>query len=67
VSGELRALTAHRVPWVVSHASTFLAVSVACNMVNKPGAAAAVLVLVVGTSIGVVLGILGSRRAAAVA
>ena len=64
VSPELRALSAHRLPWVVGHAQTLLAVSVACNMVNKPSAPVALLVLVVGASIGATVGVLGSRRAA---
>ena len=65
VTPEARALVAHRGVWVVGHFNTFLAVSVACNMVNKPGAPVAILVLVVGTAIGVVIGLIGSRRALA--
>ena len=65
VTPELRAVVADRVSWVVGHAATFLAVSVACNMVNKPSGPVAVLVLVVGTSIGAAIGLIGSRRALA--
>jgi hypothetical protein len=65
VTPELRAEVAKPLSWVLGHAMTFLAVSVACNMVNKPGAPVAALVLVVGTSIGAVIGLMGSRRARA--
>ena len=65
VTPELRAATAAPVPWVVGYATTFLAVSVACNMVNKPSAPVAILVLVVGSAIGAVIGYLGNRRARA--
>ena len=65
VTPELKAVVGHRLPWVVGHFNTFLAVSVACNMVNKPGAAVAVVVLVVGTAIGAAIGLMGSRRALA--
>jgi hypothetical protein len=65
VTPELRAEVANPLNWVFGHAMTFLAVSVACNMVNKPGAAVAILVLVVGTAIGALIGLAGSRRARA--
>ena len=65
VTPEARALVAGRPAWVVGHGATLLAVSVACNMVNKPSAPVAILVLVVGTAIGAVIGLLGSRRALA--
>jgi hypothetical protein len=65
VTPEARALVAKRTYWAVSHGETFLAISVACNMVNKPGAAVAILVLVVGSSIGAAIGLMGSRRALA--
>lgn len=63
ITPELRAEVAKPLSWVLSHAMTFLAVSVACNMVNKPGAPVAILVLVVGTAIGGLIGLIGSRRA----
>ena len=65
VTPEARALVASPVTWVVGHANTLLAVSVACNMVNKPSAPIAILVLVVGSSIGAAIGVIGSRKALA--
>jgi hypothetical protein len=65
VPPELRAHVASPFPWVSSHAQTFLAASVVFNMANKPEAAGAVTVLVVGTAIGALIGLLGARRAAA--
>jgi hypothetical protein len=65
VPAEIKALAGSPVPWVLGHANTFMAVAVVSNMVNKPGAPIAVLVIVVGTVIGGVLGLLGSRRALA--
>jgi hypothetical protein len=65
VTPELKAMAAAPVPWVVGHFNTFLAISVASNMVNKPDAPVAVLVLVVGTSVGAAIGVIGSRRARA--
>lgn len=65
VTPELKAMAGAKVPWVVGHFNTFLAVSVACNMVNKPSAPVAALVLVVGSAIGITIGLIGSRRALA--
>ena len=65
VTPEARSLVASPLTWVVGHANTLLAVSVACNMVNKPSAPIAIVVLVVGSSIGAAIGVMGSRRALA--
>jgi hypothetical protein len=63
VTAELHALATARVPWLVGHAVTFAVVGVVCNMVNKPGAPVAVLVIVVAAVVGALVGLLGLRSA----
>jgi hypothetical protein len=65
VTPEARELVADKVTWTVGHWNTGLAVAVACNMVNKPDAPVAILVLVVGSAIGVAIGLIGRKRALA--
>ena len=60
-TAELQALASARVPWLVGHAVTFAVVGVVCNMVNKPDAPVAVLVIVVGAIVGALVGLLGLR------
>jgi hypothetical protein len=60
-TAELQALASARVPWLVGHAVTFAVVGVVCNMVNKPDAPVAVLVIVVGAIVGALIGLLGLR------
>jgi hypothetical protein len=62
-TAELQALASARVPWLVGHAVTFAVIGVVCNMVNKPGAAVAVLVIVVAAILGALLATLGLRSA----
>lgn len=62
VSAELRAQATATVPWIASHLSTALAISVVFNMVNKPDQdIEAIGTLVVGAVAGSLLGWLGSR------
>jgi hypothetical protein len=56
VTPQLRALATHPVPWAVGHASTFMALSVVLNMVTKPSTGVAVLDVLVGASLGVLVG-----------
>lgn len=62
---ELKALATAPVPWVVGHAVPFMIVAVVANMVNKPGTAISLLVIVAGSVIGALLGLMGSRRGSA--
>jgi hypothetical protein len=69
ITPEVRAATFATSIWATSHMNTFLAIAVAFNMVAKPsGAAAAIVVLVIGMVVGSLLGIAGVRgRAVATA
>ena len=62
VPDNVRAAAAAPVPWVVSHANTFLALSVILNMATKPSTAYSVVVIVVGTAIGAALGFSLAKR-----
>ncbi|MCU1602928.1 MAG: hypothetical protein JWO22_3637 [Frankiales bacterium] len=62
VTDELRAAVREPVPWAISHANTFAALSVILLMTTKPSAAYSVTVVVVGTAIGAALGLALSRR-----
>lgn len=62
---ELKALASAPVPWVVGHAVVFMIVGVVANMVNKPGTAVSLLVIVAGAVIGALLGLAGSRQGSA--
>lgn len=66
-SPELRELAAAPLPWVLSHAIPLMIVGVVANMANKPGTAVSILVILVGAVLGSLIGLLGSRRAQAVA
>jgi hypothetical protein len=61
VTPELRELASNRFTWVVGHAVTFMVIGVVSNMVNKPGAAVAILVIVVGAVVGSLLALVGLR------
>lgn len=62
VTPELRAQALATVPWAVSNMNTALAISVMFNMVNKPDEdIEAIGVLVVGSILGALVGVLGAR------
>lgn len=65
VTPEIRARASATVPWVIGHAVPFMIIGVVANMVNKPGAAVSLLVIAAGAVVGGLLGLVGSRRAAA--
>jgi hypothetical protein len=64
VSPEVHALVMQRASWVVGNASTTLALGVVFNMTTKPSTGGAILVLVIATAVGALLGYAGSQRGA---
>lgn len=62
VTAEVRTAVTQPVPWAVSHANTFAALSVILIMTSKPSGATSALVAVVGTALGAALGYALSRR-----
>jgi hypothetical protein len=62
---ELRALATEPLPWVVGYVVPFMIIAVASNMVNKPGTAVSVLVVVIGAAVGALVGFLLLQRARA--
>lgn len=62
VPEAVRAQVTATVPWVVSHANSFLALSVILNMATKPGTGAAVATVVIGAALGASIGYALSRR-----
>jgi hypothetical protein len=59
---EIMEMIREPVPWVVGHAVPFMILAVASNMVNKPGTAVSILVIVIGAVVGAALGMVGQRR-----
>jgi hypothetical protein len=53
-----------RSSWIVGNASTTLALGVVFNMTTKPATGGAILVLVIATALGVLIGYAGSQREA---
>jgi len=62
VPDNVRAQITTPVPWVVSHANTFLALSVILNMATKPSTTYSVIVVLAGTAIGAALGLALAKR-----
>lgn len=62
VTDELRAAVREPVPWVVSHANTFAALSVILIMTSKPSGATSALIAVIGTAVGAGLGLVLAKR-----
>ncbi len=62
ITDEARAAAFDRSAWTVSHMNTALAIAVVFNMVNKPGTAGAIAVLVVGIAVGSAIGLAGARK-----
>ena len=65
VTPELRHLSIDPFTWAVSHMNGVLALGVVCNMVVKPDAASAIIILVVAFVVGSALGALLAKRAPA--
>jgi hypothetical protein len=61
-SAELRELAREPLPWVVGYVVPFMIMAVASNMVNKPGTAVSILVVVIGAALGALTGVLMLRR-----
>jgi hypothetical protein len=64
-SPELRELTTEPLPWVVGYVVPGMILAVTSNMVNKPGTAVSILVIVVGATVGAALGLFLVQRARA--
>jgi hypothetical protein len=62
VPDNVRAQMTAPMPWAVSHANTFAALSVILNMAAKPSTTYSIVVVVVGTAIGAALGSLLAKR-----
>jgi hypothetical protein len=62
---ELKALAGNRTFWIMSHVVPFAILGVVANMANKPGTAAAVIVILIGAVVGGIIGLMGSRQPAA--